>query len=126
MANLPEITARVFSSRGSFAALHTDATDGDPLFVEVDRRRRDALLRVVTAATPTWTESERRTVAGLLDVVWSMPGYERLVGAWGLDRDDATHAIIWLMSLLTDTIDHDAPPPTPPARRPGRGRTITG
>jgi AcrR family transcriptional regulator len=121
---LPEITARVFSSRGSFAA--GDAIgEGDPLFVEVDSRRRDALLRAVTAATPTWTDAERRTTAALLDLVWSMPGYERLVGLWDFDGDDATSAITWLMSLLTRAIDDDTPPPTPRARKPARGRTIT-
>jgi AcrR family transcriptional regulator len=121
LATLPEITARVFSSRGSFAAREAIISiDADPLFVEVDERRRDALLRAVTAATPTWSTEERRTVAALLDLVWSMPGYERLVGAWEFDGEDATRAITWLMSLLTDTIDDDAPPPTAPARRRGR------
>ncbi len=126
LATLPEITARVFSSRGSFAAREAITTDGDPLFVEVDQRRRDALLRAVAAATPAWTESEQRTIAALLDLVWSMPGYERLVGVWDFDGDDATRAITWLMSLVTRAIDDDVPPPTPRARRPGRGRTITG
>ncbi len=109
---LPEITARVFSARRSFAAREPDDLVADPLLVEVDQRRRDALLHAVTAATPAWTESEQHRVAALLDVVWSMPAYERLVGAWDLDGDDATAAIIWLMSLLTQAIDD--------------GRTITG
>jgi AcrR family transcriptional regulator len=114
---LPEIAARVFSSRRSFAARVIEDTT-DPLFVEVDRRRRDALLHAVTVATPTWSDSERTTIAALLDVVWSMPAYERLVGAWELDGDAATDAITWLMSRLTATIDDDAPP------RPGP--TIAG
>jgi AcrR family transcriptional regulator len=102
---LPAITARVFSSRRSFAAREAIDVTADPLLVEVDQRRRDALLRAVTAATPRWTDSERRRVAALLDVVWSMPAYERLVGVWDLDGDEATDAIIWLMSLLTRAID---------------------
>lgn len=125
LATLPEITARVFATRGSFAARDADPDDADPLFVEVDQRRRDALLRIVTHATPTWSDPERRTIAALLDLAWSMPGYERLVGVWELGGDDATRAITWLMSLLTDAIDHDEAPPTPRARRRGRTRTIT-
>jgi AcrR family transcriptional regulator len=113
LAALPEITARVFSSRRSFGAREAVEEPADPLFVEVDRRRRDALLHAVTEATPTWSDAERRTVAALLDVVWNMPAYERLVGAWEFDGDDATHAITWLMSLLTGTVDDDTPPPTP-------------
>jgi AcrR family transcriptional regulator len=112
LASLPEITARVFSSRRSFAAHEAIDVAEDALLVEVDQRRRDALLHAVTTATPTWTETEQRRVAALLDVVWSMPAYERLVGAWDFDGDDATDAITWLMSLLTQVIDE--------------GRSITG
>jgi AcrR family transcriptional regulator len=122
---LPEITARVFSSRRSFAAREAvDAPDA-PLFVEVDERRRDALLHAVTAATPMWGEAERTTVAALLDVVWSMPAYERLVGAWAFEGDDATRAITWLMSLVTNAVDADTPPPVPRAHASERGRSIT-
>ena len=47
-----------------------------------------------------------------------MPAYERLVGAWDFDGDDATDAITWLMSLLTRMIDDDVPthPADPPTR----------
>ena len=117
--NLAEITARVFSSRHSFAARETIAAQSDPTFVAVDQRRRDALLRAVSAATPTWSETERRTVAALLDVVWNMPAYERLVEAWEFSGDDATDAIAWLMSLLTNRIEDDEPPVS--RRRANRG-----
>jgi AcrR family transcriptional regulator len=109
--NIAQITARVFSSRRSFAARDTVEVSTDPTFVAVDQRRRDALLRTVTAATPTWSDAERRTIAALLDVVWNMPAYERLVDAWEFGNDDATEAITWLMSLLTSRIEDDEPPP---------------
>ena len=66
-------------------------------------------------------------MAALFDLVWSMPAYERLVGAWDLDGDDATEAITWLMSLLTHAIDDDRRPPRstmPPSTTPPQGRTI--
>jgi hypothetical protein len=119
---LPELAARVFSSRRSFAAREVVDEPADALFVEVDRRRRDALLHAVADAAPGWSEAEQRTVAALLDVVWSMPAYERLVGAWDLEGDDATSAITWLMSLVTRAVDDD----TPPMRRGRRSPTITG
>src|ERR1700747_240831 len=55
-ASLPQITARVLSSRRSFAAHEAIDVAEDSLLVEVDQRRRDALLHAVTTATPTWTE----------------------------------------------------------------------
>ncbi len=124
--NLAAITARVFSSRRSFAAREAVDAPHDPTFVAVDQRRRDALIRAVTAASPTWTDTERRTVAALLDVVWNMPAYERLVGPWDFSGDDATDAIMWLMSLLTRTIAVDTPPPGARARRKRSSRTIGG
>ncbi len=124
--NLAEITARVFSSRRSFAARETVDAPRDPTFVAVDQRRRDALLRAVTDATPAWSDTERRTLAALLDVVWNMPAYERLVGPWEFAGDDATDAIVWLMSQLTRAIDDDSPPPGTRTRRRGRRRTISG
>jgi AcrR family transcriptional regulator len=108
---LAAITARVFSSRRSFAAREAVAEPADPTFVAVDGRRRDALLHAVTQARPTWSDRERRTTAALLDVVWNMPAYERLVGAWNLSGDEATEAITWLISLVTDAVDDDRPPP---------------
>ena len=47
----------------------------------------------------------------MLDVLWGVPSYERLVTAWNLDGQEATEAITWLIGLLVDAIRHD--------RRPG-------
>ena len=49
--------------------------------------------------------------AGLLDVLWNLPTYERLVGAWGVDGADATRAIEWLMAKVIAAIEDDDPPP---------------
>ena len=66
-------------------------------------------------------------MAALLDLVWSMPGYERLIGVWDFDGDGREpRAITWLMSLLTAAIDEDIHQPTPQARRPGPGNAVTG
>jgi hypothetical protein len=42
-------------------------------------------------------------------VLWSPASYERLVGVWGLDSADATHAIEWLMAKVVAAIDDDGP-----------------
>lgn len=111
LTNLAEVTARVFASLQRFSVRQSVDAPQDPTFVSVDGRRRDALLRAVSASAPAWSDSERRLTAGLLDVLWNLPTYERLVGVWGVDEADATRAIGWLMAKVTQAIDQDEPPP---------------
>jgi hypothetical protein len=80
-----------------------------PTFVAVDERRRAALLRAVAASTATWTDRDRTTVAALLDMLWNLPSYERLVGVWNLTPDDATRAVTWLIEHVVAAVDADEP-----------------
>ncbi|MDX1886941.1 TetR/AcrR family transcriptional regulator [Mycolicibacterium sp. 120270] len=111
LANLGEVTARVFASLQRFAVRGSVDTPRDPTFVGVDARRREALLRAVTASAPNWTEDQRRVTAGLLDVLWNLPTYERLVGEWGLEGPMATEAVDWLMGKVIRAVHQDQPPP---------------
>ncbi len=107
LGNLAEVTGRVFASLQRFSVRQSVQTPADPTFVTVDHRRRDALLRAVSAAAPHWSEADRQLVAGLLDVLWNLPSYERLVGVWNIDGDDATRAIGWLMDKVIQSIEQD-------------------
>jgi AcrR family transcriptional regulator len=111
LTNLAEVTARVFAARQRFSVSESVQSPPDPTFGTVDQRRRDALLRAVLAARPHWSEAEHQMTAGLLDVLWHMPSYERLVGVWGLDGTEASEAIGWLMAKVVQAIDDDRPPP---------------
>src|SRR4051812_6400634 len=95
--NLGAVTAKVFSSRGSFAVGERVSAPESPTFVAVDQRRRDALERAVAASTTRWSDRERAMTAALLDVLWNLPSYERLVGVWNLTADEATRALTWLI-----------------------------
>ena len=112
LANLGDVTARVFAARNSFAVPGSLDEPADPTFVVVDERRRRALLRAVAPSTPSWSDAERETLAALLDVLWNMPSYERLVSVWNFDGEDAARAITWALSKLVQAIEHDDPPPT--------------
>jgi AcrR family transcriptional regulator len=109
--NLGAVTAKVFSSRSSFVVGESVAAPDSPTFVAVDQRRRDALQRAVAASAATWTDCERATAAALLDMLWNLPSYERLVGVWSLTPEDATRAITWLIDYVVDAVERDAPPP---------------
>jgi AcrR family transcriptional regulator len=110
LTNLPDVTARVFASLQRFSVRESVPTPRDAAFVSSDQRRREALLRAVSGASPHRPEQEQRTMAGLLDVLWSPASYERLVGVWGLDGADATRAIEWLMARVVEAIEDDDPP----------------
>lgn len=111
LADLTAVTERVFRSRMSFSAAESVAVPDDPTFVAADERRRRALLDAVSAAAPTWSDQQQRALAALLDVLWNLPTYERLVGAWRLPGDDAQRAISWLIDKLARSVADGEPPP---------------
>jgi len=60
-----------------------------------------------------------RKAAAMLDVLWSVPSYERLT-APGLRRRRATEVIAWMIGLLVDAIRHDAARTEPSMREARR------
>ncbi|MBY0289707.1 MAG: TetR/AcrR family transcriptional regulator [Mycobacteriaceae bacterium] len=111
LTNIDDVTARVFASLQRFSVRRSVDTPQDPTFVGVDARRREALVRAVSAAAPAWSAAQQQMAAALLDVLWNVPSYERLVGVWGIDGTDATRAIGWVMAKVIGAIeDGDAPP----------------
>jgi AcrR family transcriptional regulator len=108
--NLADVTARVFAALGRFAIKDTVGTPRGPAFAGADTRRHDALNRAVTARAPTLPDAQRRALAGLLDVLWSPPTYERLIGAWNLDNAEAVSAVQWLIAKVIAAVDDNEPP----------------
>jgi AcrR family transcriptional regulator len=115
--NLGEVTERVFAARRSFAVRDSVSEPDDPTFVEVDRRRRKALLSVIATCGTDWTDAERATAAGVLDVLWNMPSYERLVGVWGVPSEESARAITWVMRMVVQAVSDGGAAPwnTPPS-----------
>jgi AcrR family transcriptional regulator len=111
-----EVAGKVFASLSAFGV--APPTMDDPTFVDEDQRRRNALLGAVTDATPDWTDRERRAAAAILDVLWNVYSYERLITAWQLDGPQATQAIDWSIRLIVAAIRDG----TGPGSRTGRRR----
>ncbi|WP_099022681.1 TetR/AcrR family transcriptional regulator [Mycolicibacterium palauense] len=113
LTNLSAMAARIFAALQRFSAKPAPPTPDDPTFVGADRRRREVVLRAVTETAPHWTPERIRVAAALLDVLWSVPAYERLVTAWELTDRQATAALSWLLDEVATAIRTDAgPPPT--------------
>jgi AcrR family transcriptional regulator len=68
------------------------------------QRQRDSLQGAVAPATPTWSEADRTVAAGMLDVLWSVASYERLVADWGIESDDAIRGVTWVLGLVEEAI----------------------
>jgi AcrR family transcriptional regulator len=100
--DLPAAVDRLFSYLASFATAPRPTSD--PTFAAIDERRRAALVAAVAPSTDGWSATEREMAAALLDVLWGVPAYERLVAVWGLDPDDAGRAVSGLVALLVDAI----------------------
>jgi AcrR family transcriptional regulator len=111
LEDLPEVTARVLAALSSFAVRPTP--QADQVFPEEGQRRHRALLAAVSPLAADWSPTERAMVAAMLDVVWAIPTYERLMTVWNLGSDDAIQAVSWVMGLVVDAVRN--------GHRPGAG-----
>ena len=107
---LGALTARVFRSLGDYAAGRVTLEPDDPTFHDVDAQRRSAILRAVEVERPAWTPRQQEDAAAALDVLWHVPSFERLVGAWGMSTARATRTVRWLIDVVTDALRNGGPP----------------
>jgi AcrR family transcriptional regulator len=101
LPGVSEVAGRLFRSLGSFSVADVTTPPNDPTFVAVDQSRRDALVRAVAQAKPGWTEADQLRLAAVLDVLWGVPSYDRLVSAWGMSADVAADVLAWAIEQLT-------------------------
>jgi AcrR family transcriptional regulator len=102
LEDLRDFTARVLEYVSAFPL--EPRTLRDPTLAAAHARQRRALLAAVTPATRAWPESDRDLAAAVLDVLWSVASYERLVADWQLEPQQAIRAVTWVMGLVEDAI----------------------
>ncbi|HEY8526663.1 MAG TPA: helix-turn-helix domain-containing protein [Acidimicrobiales bacterium] len=107
------VTARTFAFVSSFPL--DPRTPRDPTLVAANERRRAALLAAVEPYTAGWSAADRALAAALLDVLWGVPAYERLVADWELDPKEAARGLTWVIRLVEDAIRAGQPPGPAPA-----------
>ena len=112
LAHFGELTGRVFAYLASFEAKPRPFRD--PTFATTDQAIRDALVEAVEPATKGWPARDRAIAAAVLDVLWSLPTYERLTGAWGLEPDQAARAARWVIGLVEQALADGRRPPRKP------------
>jgi len=114
-----DVTTRIF---GSVAAHPLGPRPPlDPTLTDAGRRQREALLRAVSEAAASWPTAQRSIAAAMFDALWGVATYERIVGDWQLDHDDAVDGITWVMGLIEAAIRADDPPPPRDRQADARG-----
>jgi len=108
LGELREITTRILEYVSTFPV--EPRAPRDPTLTEAGKRNRAALLSAVAAETSGWKPRDRDLAAAMLDVLWSVAAYERLVADWKLDPEEAIRGVTWVMGLVEDAIRKDRPP----------------
>jgi len=102
LEDVADVTARIFEYVSSFPI--APRTPRDPTVAEANERQRESLLAAVAPSTTEWSAVDRALAASMLDVLWSVVSYERLVVDWELDPKDAIRGVTWVIQLVEDAI----------------------
>ena len=96
------VTAQIFEYVSSFPL--EPRTPRDPTVAAANQRQREALFAAVAPSTTEWSPVDRALAASVLDVLWSVVSYERLVADWELEPQDAIRGITWVIGLVEDAL----------------------
>jgi AcrR family transcriptional regulator len=90
----------------------------EPTLAEANRRQHEALLRAVTGQADSWSIADRTIAAAMLDLLWGVSSYERLVREWNFDAEEAIRGMTWVIGLVETAIRLGDPPRRPKRVRP--------
>ncbi|MFI5041830.1 MAG: TetR/AcrR family transcriptional regulator [Acidimicrobiales bacterium] len=108
LEDLANAMTRIFEYASAFPLV--PRTPRDPTVAAANVRQRAALLAAVGPWTEACSEVDRAIAAGVLDVLWSVASYERLVVDWEIDPKEAIRGIGWAIGLVEDAIREDRGP----------------
>src|SRR5580693_7542947 len=102
LEDVADVTARIFAHVSSYPPDTRQPLD--PTLLHAKQRQHDALLAAVSARAGAWSDGDRRVAAAVLDVLWSVASYERLVVDWQMGPVEATRGIGWVIGLVRQAI----------------------
>jgi AcrR family transcriptional regulator len=100
--DIADIAARIFDHVSSYPLRPKPPLD--PTLTDANLRQRQALFGALEDVTAEWSQPDRRSAAALLDVLWSVATYERLVSDWEMGHDEAVRTASWAIGLVRDAI----------------------
>jgi AcrR family transcriptional regulator len=102
LEDVADVTARIFAHVSSYPPDARQALD--PTLLDAKQRQHEALLTAVAARAGTWSDEDRTVAAAVLDVLWSVASYERMVVDWQIEPAEATRGISWVIGLVRQAI----------------------
>ncbi|MGN6474620.1 MAG: TetR/AcrR family transcriptional regulator [Mycobacteriales bacterium] len=99
---VPQHVSQLFDYLAGFSS--APRPEPDALFLELDQRRKAALLDTVSTGANGLSEDETRLVAAMIDALWGLPSYYRLTADWGLHAKEAAAGVNWLIGLLIEAV----------------------
>ena len=92
------ITVRMLEYVSTFPV--APRTPRDDTVAAANARQRAALLAALAPHTTSWTRGDRTVAAAVIDVLWSVVSYERMVTDWELAPEDAIRGLTWAIELV--------------------------
>jgi AcrR family transcriptional regulator len=108
LEELPEHVEQLFDYLASFSS--SPPRQPDAVLQALDERRKAAILATVTESAEGLSEQDQRTVAAMVDVLWGLPSYRRLINGWGFDGPEAARGVNWVLRLITEAIQQGRGP----------------
>jgi AcrR family transcriptional regulator len=108
-----DMASRIFTHVSSYPVRPKPLLD--PTLADANIRQRNALFAALGLETAGWDESDRHAVAAVLDVLWSVATYERLVSDWEMDPAEAIRSVTWVIGLVIEAVRHGTRPSPPVA-----------
>jgi AcrR family transcriptional regulator len=100
---LPEHIDQLFTYLSSFSS--STERPPDVALAELDARRKAAIVATVEAeSAATLSADDRQLAAAMIDVLWGLPSYRRLINGWELEAAEAARGVKWLIALVTDAV----------------------
>ena len=96
------VTARMLRYVSSFPI--APRTPRDDTVAAANARQRAALLAALLPHTEDWSPEDRAIAGAVLDVLWSVVSYERMVVDWELAPEDAIRGLTWTIGLVEQAV----------------------
>lgn len=103
LEDVSDVATRIFAHVSSYP-FQTTRPPMDATMNEARLRQREALHDALEPWTSTWPAPSAAAVAALLDVLWSVASYERLVVDWQVDPERATKTLTWAIGLVEQAV----------------------